>query len=90
MKRLLVMIAGAIAMVAAMGAAGAQEKENMLYLELKDGRVVIELLPDLAPNHVDRIKELARKKFYDDATVLEFKVKHVLPVLRHGGAGRRN
>ncbi len=37
----------------------------MLYLELKDGRVVIETLPDLAPNHVARIKELAREKFYD-------------------------
>lgn len=39
--------------------------ENTLYLDLKDGRVVIELRPDLAPNHVARIKELAREKFYD-------------------------
>ena len=39
--------------------------ENTLYLELKDGRVVIELLPDLAPRHVERAKELARKGFYD-------------------------
>ena len=39
--------------------------ENTLYLELKDGRVVIELLPDLAPNHVARIKELVREGFYD-------------------------
>jgi len=39
--------------------------ENTLYLELKDGRVVIEMRPDLAPNHVDRIKELVRDKFYD-------------------------
>lgn len=39
--------------------------ENLLYLELKNGRVVIELRPDLAPNHVVRIKELAREKFYD-------------------------
>jgi peptidylprolyl isomerase len=39
--------------------------ENTLYLDLKDGRVVIELRPDLAPNHVARIKELARAKFYD-------------------------
>ncbi len=37
----------------------------MIYLELKDGRVVIELLPDLAPNHVARIKELTREGFYD-------------------------
>jgi peptidylprolyl isomerase len=39
--------------------------ENTLYLELKDGRVVIELLPQKAPKHVARIKELARAKFYD-------------------------
>ncbi len=39
--------------------------ENTLYLQLKDGRVVIEMLPDVAPNHVARIKELARAKFYD-------------------------
>lgn len=39
--------------------------ENRLYLELKDGRVVIDLLPTLAPKHVERIKELAREKFYD-------------------------
>jgi peptidylprolyl isomerase len=39
--------------------------ENTLYLDLKDGRVVIRLRPDLAPNHVARIKELARQGFYD-------------------------
>jgi len=39
--------------------------ENTLYLDVPAGRVVIELLPDLAPNHVARIKELAREGFYD-------------------------
>lgn len=39
--------------------------ENTLYLELKDGRVVIELLPNIAPLHVKRIKELVSQKFYD-------------------------
>ena len=43
----------------------AQDLENMIYLELKSGRVVIETLPDLAPNHVARIKELVREGFYD-------------------------
>ena len=42
-----------------------EDLENMLYLDLKDGRVVIKLRPDLAPNHVARIKELARQGFYD-------------------------
>jgi cyclophilin family peptidyl-prolyl cis-trans isomerase len=39
--------------------------ENTLVLETTKGNVVIELRPDLAPNHVDRIKELARSGFYD-------------------------
>ena len=39
--------------------------ENTLYLDLKDGRVVIEMRPDLAPKHVKRIKELTRQGFYD-------------------------
>ncbi len=47
------------------GAGGGVDPENTLYLELRDGRVVIQLFPDLAPNHVARIKELARQGFYD-------------------------
>ena len=39
--------------------------ENTLYIDLGHGRVVIELLPDVAPGHVARIKELAREGFYD-------------------------
>ena len=60
------------AILATLGVAGgtgmtarAADPENTLYLELKDGRVVIELRPDLAPNHVRRIKDLTRKGFYD-------------------------
>ena len=34
-------------------------------MDLEDGRVVIEMRPDLAPKHVARIKELVRQKFYD-------------------------
>ncbi len=43
----------------------AADLENTLYLDLKDGRVTIELRPDLAPKHVARIKELVRQGFYD-------------------------
>lgn len=39
--------------------------ENTLYMDLKYGRVVIEMRPDLAPKHVKRIKELVRQGFYD-------------------------
>jgi peptidylprolyl isomerase len=43
----------------------AADLDNTLYLDLAYGRVVIELRPDLAPNHVKRIKELVRQHFYD-------------------------
>ena len=39
--------------------------ENTLLLETETGRVTIQLRPDLAPQHVARIKELAREGFYD-------------------------
>lgn len=42
-----------------------ENPENILLMETSQGDVVIELLPDLAPNHVARIKELAREGFYD-------------------------
>ena len=41
------------------------DKENTLIIETTHGRSVIRLRPDLAPNHVARIKELARAGFYD-------------------------
>ena len=44
------------------------DPENTLYLQLEDGRVVIEMRPDLAPQHVARIKELTRQGFYDGLT----------------------
>ena len=53
------------------GAASAQtykDPENTLLLQLKDGTVVIQMYPDKAPQHVARIKELARAKFYDGLT----------------------
>jgi peptidylprolyl isomerase len=43
----------------------APDLENKLILELKDGKVVIDLRPDLAPRTVKRIKQLVREKFYD-------------------------
>ncbi len=41
------------------------DKKELAYLDLKNGRVVIELRPDLAPNHVARIKELIGQGYYD-------------------------
>lgn len=43
------------------------DPENTLVIELKDGaRVTVEMLPDVAPKHVSRIKELARAGEYDN------------------------
>lgn len=51
--------------VAAAGSAGAQSADT-LTIQLKDGPVVVELMPDVAPKHVAQIKELASKGEYDN------------------------
>jgi peptidylprolyl isomerase len=66
MKKFTIAIVGALlAVMANIQTTTAANLENTLYLDLTDGRVVIELLPDLAPNHVARIKELTQQGFYD-------------------------
>ena len=45
--------------------AQAPDPENTLVLQLESGPVTIALRPDLAPNHVERLKTLARQGFYD-------------------------
>jgi cyclophilin family peptidyl-prolyl cis-trans isomerase len=58
----------ALAATAPLGSALAQGTtggEERLVLELKDGPVTIQLLPDVAPKHVERIKLLTQRGFYD-------------------------
>ncbi|MEO0677940.1 MAG: peptidylprolyl isomerase [Pseudomonadota bacterium] len=43
-----------------------KDPENTILMELTGGTVVIELLPDVAPKHVERMKELAREGAYDN------------------------
>lgn len=57
--------AAAALILAAIRPAIAADPENTLLMELPWGKVVIEMRPDLAPQHVARIKELTRKGFYD-------------------------
>ena len=42
-----------------------EANDNLLLMELKSGNVTIEMKPEIAPNHVKRIKQLVREKFYD-------------------------
>ena len=41
------------------------DKENLLYIDIDAGRIVIMTMPHIAPNHVARVKELVRQGFYD-------------------------
>lgn len=65
MKRILFACLALFAMGIAAKAAG---PDNTVYLNLKSGRVTIELRPDLAPKHVERFKKLIKEGFYDGLT----------------------
>lgn len=65
MRNFLFLFIGAILIVMTPDKSNAQDLENQIFLDLKYGRVVIDLRPDVAPEHVARIKELTREGFYD-------------------------
>lgn len=54
------------------------DPENTLYLELASGRVVIELAPRFAPNHVANIKALAREKYFDNLAIIRSQDNYVV------------
>ena len=65
-RRQLLRVAAFAFALSAVGSAGlAQDKDNTVYLDTKDGRITIQLRPDLAPKHVTQIKTLTRQGFYD-------------------------
>jgi peptidylprolyl isomerase len=68
--RILIVFLGLLAALLPLtvSAAPAINPENTIYLDLPSGRVVIQMLPNVAPRHVARIKELTRKGFYDGLT----------------------
>ena len=60
------LLVGSLAIMTAAETANAADPENTLVMEVSTGgNVVIELLPEKAPKHVERIKKLAREGFYD-------------------------
>lgn len=52
-------------MLNAVSAAPAQDLQNTIYLDTKDGRITISLRPDLAPKHVAQIETLTKRGFYN-------------------------
>ena len=65
LRSLLRSITLAAAFLAVASTSWSQDLENILFLDLKSGRVTIQMRPDLAPNHVNRIRDLVRLGFYD-------------------------
>ena len=66
--RLLTCLALAICLVVGSGCSDKSvtgDKDNTLVVETKNGKVLIKLRPDLAPKHVERVKQLAGEGFYD-------------------------
>jgi peptidylprolyl isomerase len=56
----------AFALAAVVPASAAElDPQNTVFMDLTYGRVVIKLRPDLAPSHVERVKTLVKKGFYD-------------------------
>jgi peptidylprolyl isomerase len=64
-RRTLIASSAALAVAGPAFAQIATDPENTIYMDLKQGRVVIQLLPDIAPKHVAQIKALTRQGFYD-------------------------
>jgi peptidylprolyl isomerase len=52
--------------------------ENTLYLELPTGRVIIELAPDFAPQHVANVKALVRERYYDGLAIIRAQDNYVV------------
>lgn len=65
MKKLMTYLSCLLLSVTLFAGAAHAAQDNTLMIQLKDGVVEIELRPDLAPNHVERIKTLANEGFYD-------------------------
>ncbi|MEQ1697716.1 MAG: peptidylprolyl isomerase [Hyphomicrobiaceae bacterium] len=59
------MVAAVAGVAHAQAPAPAADPANTLILELKSGKVTIQLRPDLAPKHVERVKTLAKEGFYN-------------------------
>jgi peptidylprolyl isomerase len=65
LNRLIMAFGVVAALFAGVAAASAQDLKDTIYLDTKDGRITIQLRPDLAPKHVAQIETLTKRGFYD-------------------------
>ena len=65
LNRLIMAFGLAFALASGVCAEPAQNLKDTIYLDTKDGRIVIQLRPDLAPKHVAQIETLTKRGFYD-------------------------
>ncbi|HWY78275.1 MAG TPA: peptidylprolyl isomerase, partial [Verrucomicrobiae bacterium] len=54
------------------------DPENTLYMDLPNGRVVIEMTPEFAPKHVANVKALAREHYFDGLVILRAQDNYVV------------
>lgn len=65
MIRSFLLILGGLLIMSTTQAKAYDNPENIVHMETSKGKIVIRLMPDVAPNHVDRIKTLTSEGFYD-------------------------
>ncbi len=72
MKRVFLILAASLALSASAAAQTSDwrtpDPQNLWIIDTNKGRIIVELAPDIAPNHVERIKLLTRAGFYDSRT----------------------
>jgi peptidylprolyl isomerase len=66
LAQLLAILVALVCAVPAIAQSAGTDPQNTILIDTKYGRIVIKLRPDLAPKHAERIKQLARDKFYDN------------------------
>jgi peptidylprolyl isomerase len=66
----------------------ALDQDNLLYMDLPQGRVIIELAPEYAPNHAANIRALARARYWDGAAIVRSQDNYVVQWGRDEGDAR--
>jgi peptidylprolyl isomerase len=64
------------------------DQDNLLYMDLPQGRVIIELAPEYAPNHAANIRALARARYWDGAAIVRSQDNYVVQWGRDEGDAR--